>query len=189
MKWTFGPIGSCSLLVAGGPGSCLSYGHHDAADSPSVPSVSVGQWGTGAAGCCGGRGSSPAPGHPPVLCTGCAPARHRGALCGRWSKKGDLVLLLCLFEGASGRGALRSVTPYCANRPLQRDAHCPPWAGGSRPGNQRWGLSVPFPGQERGQSSQSPLPTGPREVLGSSVVNRGSEPDPEKVGKEDRAIL
>ena len=173
MKWTLGPVGSRWLLVAGDRAAIRATGPHDTADCPSGALSNQCWGGTGAGGCCGGGGSrqsAPYFRSSPTL-------RHRarsgwapvGAL---WMlvRKGDLPLLLCVFDGVSGRGALQTecdralCKPALAcGRPLPTVSQQPSW-------KPTLGAVCPSPWAGAGSVLRdASLPTGPREVLGSSI--------------------
>lgn len=102
-------------------------------------------------------------------------------------REGDLPLLLRLVEGARGRGALRSVTVCCANQRLQRDTESPPWATAAV---RKPALGAPCPSPWAGAGSvlrESPFPTGPGPVLGSSVklTEEASQTQEKEEGKTE----
>lgn len=171
MKWTLGPIGSCLLLVAGDGAAIRATGPHDAADCPSGALSNQCWGGQVQQGAVVGEGADSQ--HPyfwssPTLwhrvCSGRAPA---GAL--RMVRKGDLSLLLCIFEGASGRGALRTERDRVLCKPAPACGHPPPTVGQQPSWKPTLGAVCPSPWAGAGSVLRhASLPTGPREVLGSS---------------------
>lgn len=102
-------------------------------------------------------------------------------------QEGDPPWLLRLVAGASGRGALRSVTMCCANQRLPRDADSPPWATAAvrKPA---LGAACPSPWAGAGSAlPESPPPTGPGPVLGSGVklTEEASQTQEKEEGKTE----
>lgn len=90
-------------------------------------------------------------------------------------------MLLRLVEGASGRGAWRSVTVCCANQRLQRDADGPAWATAAVPETSAGGrLSLSL-----GRSGVGPQRA--RAILGSTVksTEEASQTQEKEEGKTE----